>query len=89
MLFSPMIGHRAQVDLIDVSSCETDEGYKWIVQYRDHHSGKCDIGVTKETTVIEVALVIIRIMAYTLVPSILQSNNGGGFLGKTVKAVNR
>jgi hypothetical protein len=84
-----MIGHCAQVDLIDMSSCETDEGYKWIVQYRDHHSGKCDVGATKEKTAVEVAPVIIRIMASTLVPSILQSNNGGGFLGKTVKAVNR
>jgi hypothetical protein len=89
MLFSPTIGHRAQVDLIDMSSCETNDGYKWIVRYRDHHSGKCDVGATKTKTAKEVAPVIIRIMASTLVPSILQSDNGGEFLGETVKAVNR
>mgnify|MGYP006193251633 CR=1 FL=1 len=31
MLFLPTIGHRAQVDLVDMSSCEIDDGYKWIV----------------------------------------------------------
>ena len=50
MLFSPTIGHRAQVDLVDMSSCETDDGYKWIVRYRDHHSGKCDVGTSKSKT---------------------------------------
>jgi hypothetical protein len=38
MLFSPTIGHRAQVYLVDISSCETNEEYKWIVHYWDHHS---------------------------------------------------
>jgi len=28
MLFSPTIGHRAQVDIVDMISCETEEGYK-------------------------------------------------------------
>ncbi len=89
MLFSPTIGHRAQVDLVDMSSCETDDGYKWIVRYRDHHSGKCDVGATKSKTAQEIAPVVIRIMASTLVPNILQSDNGGEFLGETLKAVNR
>ena len=89
MLFSPTFGHRAQVDLVDMSFCETDDGYKWIVRYRDHHSGKCDVGATKSKTAQEIAPVVIRIMASTLVPNILQSDNGGEFLGETLKAVNR
>eukprot|EP00804_Cyclotella_cryptica_P016783 CCRYP_002076-RA/>CCRYP_002076-RA protein AED:0.38 eAED:0.37 QI:0/0/0/0.5/1/1/2/0/315 len=88
-MYSPTIGHRAQVDLIDMSSAETEDGYKWIVRYRDHHSGKCDVGATREKTAAEVAPVIIRIMASTLVPSILQSDSGGEFLGETVRVVNR
>eukprot|EP00804_Cyclotella_cryptica_P005151 CCRYP_018678-RA/>CCRYP_018678-RA protein AED:0.38 eAED:-0.87 QI:0/0/0/0.5/1/1/2/0/308 len=89
MLFSPTIGHRAQVDLIDMTSAETIDGFKWIVRYRDHHSSKCDVGATKDKTAAEVAPVVIRIMASTLVPNILQSDNGGEFLGETLSAVNR
>ena len=89
MLFSPTIGHRAQVDLIDMSSNETEDGFKWIVRYRDHHSGKCDVGATKGKTAAEIAPVVIRIMASTLIPNILQSDNGGEFLGETVAMVNR
>eukprot|EP00804_Cyclotella_cryptica_P015879 CCRYP_006375-RA/>CCRYP_006375-RA protein AED:0.05 eAED:0.02 QI:0/-1/0/1/-1/0/1/0/72 len=70
-------------------SSETEDGYKWIVRYRDHHSGKCNVGATKEKTAVAVALVIIQIMASNLVPNILQSDNGGEFLGKTVKVVNK
>ena len=58
------------------------------MRYRDHHSGKCDVGATKGKTSQEVAPVVIRIMASTLVPNILQSDNGGEFLGDTLKAVN-
>ena len=74
---------------MDMTSCETEDGYKWIVRYRDHHSGKCDVGATKNKTSAEIAPVVIRNMASALVPSILQSDNGGEFLGKTLKAVNR
>jgi hypothetical protein len=89
MLFSPTIGHRAQVDLIDMTSNETEDGFKWIVHYRDHHSGKCDICATKGKTAAEIAPVVIRIMASTLIPNILQSDNGGEFLGETLAMINR
>jgi hypothetical protein len=89
MIFSPTIGHRAQVDLIDMTSNETEDGFKWIVRYRDHHSGKCDVGATKGKTAVEIAPVVIRIMASTLIPNILQSDNGGEFLGETLAMVNR
>eukprot|EP00804_Cyclotella_cryptica_P022081 CCRYP_011568-RA/>CCRYP_011568-RA protein AED:0.04 eAED:0.00 QI:0/-1/0/1/-1/0/1/0/72 len=72
-----------------MTSSETEEGYKWIVCYRDHHSGKCDIGATKNKTAAEIAPTVIQIMASTLVPNILQSDNGGEFLGKTVQAVKK
>eukprot|EP00804_Cyclotella_cryptica_P031360 CCRYP_012179-RA/>CCRYP_012179-RA protein AED:0.10 eAED:0.28 QI:0/0/0/1/1/1/2/0/63 len=49
----------------------------------------CDVGATKGKTAVEVAPVVIRIMASILVPSILQSDNGGEFLGKTLRAVNQ
>ncbi len=76
MLFSPTNGHRAQVDLVDMSSCETEEGYKWIVHYRDHQSGKSDVDATKMKTAAEIAPVVIRIMSSMLVPNILQLDNG-------------
>eukprot|EP00804_Cyclotella_cryptica_P001560 CCRYP_003764-RA/>CCRYP_003764-RA protein AED:0.06 eAED:0.01 QI:0/-1/0/1/-1/0/1/0/69 len=66
-------------------SCETDDGYNWIVRYRDHHSWKCDVGVTKGKTAAEVAPVVICIMASNLIPNILQSDNGGEFLGETIR----
>jgi hypothetical protein len=44
---------------------------------------------TRDKTLAEIALVVIRIMASTLVLNILQSDNGGDFLGKTLKTVNR
>jgi len=46
-------------------------------------------GATKSKTAAEIAPVVIRIMASMLVPNILHSDNGGEFLGETVKAVNR
>ena len=42
-----------------------------------------------EASAAETAPVIIRIMVSMLVPNILQSDNGGEFLGETIKAVNR
>jgi hypothetical protein len=59
------------------------------VRYQDHHSGKSDVGATKTKNAAEIAHVVIRIMASTLVPNILQPDNGGEFLGETLKAVNR
>eukprot|EP00804_Cyclotella_cryptica_P016781 CCRYP_002075-RA/>CCRYP_002075-RA protein AED:0.05 eAED:0.02 QI:0/-1/0/1/-1/0/1/0/72 len=72
-----------------MSSCETEDGYKWIVRCRDHYSGKCDVGGTKGKTTTEIFPIVIMIMVSTLVPSILQSDNGGEFLGETLKAVNQ
>ena len=89
MILSPTIGHRTQVDLIDMISRETKGGYKWILRYVDHHSGKSDVRASKDKTAAHIAPIIIRIMASTLVPCILQSDNRGEFLGETVAAVNR
>eukprot|EP00804_Cyclotella_cryptica_P026201 CCRYP_009787-RA/>CCRYP_009787-RA protein AED:0.05 eAED:0.02 QI:0/-1/0/1/-1/0/1/0/72 len=72
-----------------MTSNETEDGFKWIVRYRDHHSGKCDVGATKGKTAAEIAPVVIRIMASTLIPNILQSDNGREFLGETLEMVNR
>jgi hypothetical protein len=51
--------------------------------------GKCDVGVTKEKTAVAIAPVTIRIVASNLIPKNLQSDNGGEFFSKTIKAVNR
>eukprot|EP00804_Cyclotella_cryptica_P013319 CCRYP_019812-RA/>CCRYP_019812-RA protein AED:0.05 eAED:0.05 QI:0/-1/0/1/-1/1/1/0/72 len=72
-----------------MTSNETEEGFKWILRYRSHHSGKCDVGAMKGKTAAERAPVVIRIMASTLIPNILQSDNGGEFLGETLEMVNR
>jgi hypothetical protein len=87
MIFHQSIGHYAQVDLVVMSSCKTDDGFKWIVWYMDHHSGKCDFRATQDKTAAEITPVVIRIMTLTLIPNIIQSDIGGEFLGETINAI--
>lgn len=61
MMFSRTIGHCAQVYLVHMSSCETDDGFKRFVWYRNHSFGKCDVGATKERSAAETAPVEIWI----------------------------
>jgi hypothetical protein len=70
--FSPTIGHHAQDDLVDISSCETDDRFKRIVQYKDNCSEKRDVGATEDKSAAEIAPVLMRIMSSTLLPNILQ-----------------
>jgi len=83
MIFSPTISDHAQDDLGEMSSCEMEDGCTWIVHYQDHHSGKCEIGATKEKTAAQKAPIVNKSMSSMLVPNVLQSDNGGEFLRDT------
>lgn len=61
---------------MDMSLCETDDGFRWIVQYKDHRSGRCDVGATINKSAAEIVPVVKRIMASTLIPNIIQTDNG-------------
>ena len=89
MIFSPAIGHRVQIDQIDMSSCETEDGFKWIARYCDHHNRKCNVEAARDKTAAKIDPTVIRIMASTIVPILLQSDDGGDIHEETIKAVNR
>ena len=87
MILSDTIGRRAQVDLIDMRSQEYD-GYTWILRYRDHLSGYSHVAPLFSKESIEVGFEVVKIMSSTVIPDILQSDNGGEFLGKCIEMVN-
>ena len=74
-------------DLIDMRSQECD-GYNWILCYRDHLSGYSRVAPLFSKESIEVGLEVLKIMSSTVIPDILQSDNGGEFLGKCIAMVN-
>jgi hypothetical protein len=80
MIMSDTIGRRAQIDLIDMRSQEYD-GYNWILRYRDHLSGYSHVALLFSKESIEVGFEVLKIMSSTVIPDILQSDNGGEFLG--------
>jgi hypothetical protein len=90
MMLSPTIGKRLQMDLIDMTSCpDPVTGDTWILMLADHHSGygECDAMQSKEAA--ETGPKVVRAMTHLPEYDILQSDNGGEFLGHTVKYVNK
>jgi len=45
MIYSPEFGHRAQIDLIDMTT-KSVYGYKYILRYVDHLSGFAHVACT-------------------------------------------
>ena len=89
MMISPTIGFRAQMDLIDMTSQPTDEGYKWILRYHDHLSGFGHVASLKNKSAVETGDKLIQILGTAPLPNILQSDNGGEFLGHCKDLVNK
>ncbi len=88
MILSETIGKRAQMDLIDMTSQQDPDGFCWILRLIDHHSGFGAVRALKSKTSKECAVAVIQILCSFPDFNILQSDNGGEFLGETVKSVN-
>jgi len=89
MILSETVGKRAQMDLIDMTSQPDPDGYCWILVLYDHHSGFGAAKALKSKTSKEVSIAVIQILCSFPDFDILQSDNGGEFLGETVKSVNK
>ena len=87
MILSDTVGSRAQMDLIDMTS-QQDDGYCWILRLIDHLSGFGAVKALKSKTSKECGIAIIQILSFFPDFVILQSDNGGEFLGHTIKYVN-
>lgn len=78
---------RGQVDLIDMRSCKTANGYCYILHYQDHFT-KFSILValhSKQTT--EVSKHLYEIFTLMGAPKILQCDNGKEFIGAPLKTM--
>nr|BDT63497.1 MAG: integrase-like protein [Sesarmops intermedium nimavirus] len=78
---------RGQVDLIDMRSCKTADGYCYILHYQDHFT-KFSILValhSKQTT--EVSKHLYEIFTLMGAPKILQCDNGKEFIGAPLKTM--
>lgn len=63
-------------------------GYCWILRLIDHLSGHGHVRPLKTKTSEECGKAIIQILSSSVEFHILQSDNGGEFLGKTIEYVN-
>lgn len=89
MMLSVTIGIRGQMDLVDMSSQQDPLGYKWILRLIDHLSGHGHVRPLFTKTAEECGTAIIQILSSSIDFHILQSDNGGEFLGKTIEYVNK
>ncbi len=71
------------MDLIDYRWKEW-KGYKWILRCVDHLSGFAHVAPLKTKKAAVVGRAMICIMSTSVVPEILQSDNGSEFLGKCI-----
>ena len=88
MMLSETVGSRGQMDLIDMTS-QQDEGYCWILRLIDHLSGFGAVKALKSKTSKECGIAIIQILSFFPDLAIIQSDNGGEFLGETIKYINK
>lgn len=89
MIESPTVGHRGQMDLVDMSSQQDPDGYNWILRLIDHLSGQGHVRPLKQKTAEECGKAIIQILSSSIEFDILQSDNGGEFLGQTVAYIEK
>jgi hypothetical protein len=86
MIYSPEFGHRAQIDLIDMTT-KSVYGYNYILCYVDHLSGFAHVACTKSKQAEEVGIKLCHILSTAVTPEILQSDNGNEFLGKCIEMI--
>jgi hypothetical protein len=88
MMISETIGSRAQMDLIDYRRREED-GFKWILRYIDHLMGFAHVACLKSKKAATVGQAMVKILSVAVVPDILQSDNGGEFLGLCITYIKK
>jgi hypothetical protein len=86
MILTPRIGHRAQIDLIDMGALAIS-GEHCILWYVDHLSGFSYVHTLKSKAAEEVGVKLIQILSTEVVPEILQLDNGNGSLGKYIEII--
>jgi hypothetical protein len=86
MIYSPRFGHRAQIDLINMET-KAIQGYNYILRYVDHLSGFAHVAVCRSKDANEVGMKLIQIISSSVIPEILQSDNGPEFVGKCIKMI--
>ena len=74
-------GERGQVDLIDMRSSQTPEGYCFILHYQDHFTKFSIVEALRSKQAAEVADRLYEIFTLVGAPRILQSDNGNEFVG--------
>jgi hypothetical protein len=82
-MISCSCGARVQVNLIDMrSSKDPVTGHKWILCYGDHLSSYSQVWCLTSKSSKEVGEALVKFLSSSLLPKVLQSNNGGEFLGE-------
>jgi hypothetical protein len=85
-ILTPRIGHRAQIDLIDMGALAI-QGHRFILRYVDHLSGFSYVQPLTSKSAEEVGIKLIQILSTAVIPEILQSDNGTEFLGTYIKII--
>ena len=88
-MLSRTIGARGVMDLIDMTSQPSDDGHKWILRYVDHHSGFGYVTALKNKTAVETGNKLMALLGMAPTPDIIQSDNGGEFLGHCLDLINK
>jgi hypothetical protein len=86
MIISPEFGHRAQIDLINMTT-KSVYGYNYILCYVNHLSGFVHVACVKSKQAEEVGIKLCHILSTAVTPEILQSDNGNEFLGKCTEII--
>ena len=83
MILTESIGHRSQVDLIDMtSSPDPCTGNHWILRYADHLCAYAYVRCLPTKSSANTANALVEILSESIHPTILQSDNGSEFLGQ-------
>ncbi len=78
-IYSPRVGHRALIDLIGMET-QAWQGYEHILRYVDHLSGFSHLAPLKSKEAGPIGKKLIKIFSTSMIPEILQSDNGSEFL---------
>jgi hypothetical protein len=87
-IYSPKVGHRTQIDLIGMET-QSYNGYEYILRYIDHLSGFFYVAPLKSKHAQPVGMKLLQIFSTSIIPEILQSDNGSEFLGKCIDLIKK
>jgi hypothetical protein len=85
-IYSPRVGHRAQIDLIGMET-QSYNGYEHIMRYVDHLSGFSYVAPLKSKHARPIGMKLLQIFSTSIIPEILQSDNGSEFLGECIDLI--